>query len=129
MCIHNEIGLVKLPNSNKGVAIATASFPHLCRFNIEEGTLHCITTMLEKYRRLGITPMAMTNCLNFGNPEVPTVMGDFKVCVNTMSEAAKYWDVPVVSGNVSFYNETNGNNILPTPVIGMLGFVEDVYNV
>lgn len=127
MGIHNEVGVVKLPTSNKGVAIVTASFPHLCDFNIEEGTLHAITSMLEKYRRLGITPMAMTNCLNFGNPEVHTVMGDFKKCIRTMSDAAKYWDIPVVSGNVSFYNETSGKNIMPTPVIGMLGLVEDVY--
>jgi phosphoribosylformylglycinamidine synthase subunit PurL len=129
MGIHNELGLVKLPTSNKGVAIATRSHPSLCNFSNKEGVLHCVTIMIEQMKKYNITPMAMTNCLNFGNPENADVMGDFVESIETLNDCAKYWNLPIVSGNVSLYNETAGNNIMPTPVIGIVGMVKDVYDV
>ena len=129
MGIHNEIGLVKLPTSNKGVAITTQSHPYLCNFSARDGVLHCVSTMIEKYKKYNIEPMAITNCLNFGNPENSSVMGEFKDCVEALDDCARYWNLPIVSGNVSLYNETAGNNIMPTPVIGCLGLAKDVYDV
>ena len=67
--------------------------------------------------------MAITNCLNFGNPEKPKVMGEFAECIDGIKEACQYLDFPVVSGNVSFYNETNSKSIFPTPVIGGIGLI------
>jgi phosphoribosylformylglycinamidine synthase len=76
----------------------------------------------------GATPLAMTNCLNFGNPESPAVMAQFSAAIEGMSEACRTLGVPVVSGNVSFYNETHGVDIYPTPIIGMVGLLDDSEN-
>ena len=73
--------------------------------------------------------MAITNCLNFGNPEKPKVMGEFVECIDGMREACEYLDFPVVSGNVSFYNETNSKSIYPTPVIGGIGLIQSLKKV
>ena len=85
----------------------------------------------ESWRNLisvGAKPIAITNCLNFGNPEKEKNMGEFVECVNGISEAAKYLNFPVVSGNVSFYNETKDKGIKPTPSIGGIGLIEDYKN-
>ena len=74
---------------------------------------------------MGAKPIAITNCLNFGNPEKEKNMGEFVECVEGITEASKYLDFPVVSGNVSFYNETNDNGIKPTPTIGGVGLIQD----
>ena len=74
---------------------------------------------------VGARPIAVTNCLNFASPERPEVMWDFSEVIDGMAEACRVFETPVVSGNVSFYNETDGRGILPTPVIGMVGLVED----
>src|SRR5262249_12864984 len=75
---------------------------------------------------VGAKPIAITNCLNFASPEKPEVMWSFSEVVDGMAEACRVLGTPVVSGNVSFYNETEGRGILPTPVIGMVGLIEDV---
>src|SRR5215207_8014536 len=75
---------------------------------------------------VGARPIAITNCLNFASPERPEVMWSFSEVVEGMPEACRELSTPVVSGNVSFYNETEGRGILPTPVIGMVGLIEDV---
>ena len=83
----------------------------------------------EAWRNLvavGARPLAITNCLNFGNPERPPVMGQLVGCIEGMAKACKALDFPVVSGNVSLYNETDGNAILPTPNVGGLGVIEDL---
>ena len=124
--IHNDFGIIKLPHSNKGVAIATASHPYLCSYNPSEGIVYSITSILEKFRKHNVTPMALTNCLNYGNPEDPYVMYDFVDTIINLDKAARYWDLPIVSGNVSLYNETAGQSIMPTPVIGCIGLVKDI---
>ena len=73
-------------------------------------------------------PLGITNCLNFGNPENPNVMHDFKEVCLGMAEICKELKLPVVSGNVSFYNETSGKGIMPTPVIGGVGLIENYEN-
>src|SRR5215207_2485344 len=74
---------------------------------------------------VGAKPIAVTNCLNFASPERPEVMWSFSEVVDGMKEACEAFETPIVSGNVSFYNETEGRGILPTPVIGMVGLIED----
>ena len=81
----------------------------------------------EAWRNLvavGARPLAITNCLNFGNPERPLVMGQLVGCIEGMAAACRALDFPVVSGNVSLYNETDGNAILPTPNVGGLGVID-----
>src|SRR6185295_5507145 len=78
---------------------------------------------------VGAKPIAVTNCLNFASPEKPEVMWAFSEVIDGMAEACRAFGTPVVSGNVSFYNETEGRGILPTPVIGMVGLIEDVRRV
>src|SRR5204863_6653597 len=78
---------------------------------------------------VGAQPIAITNCLNFASPERPEVMWSFSEVIDGMAEACKAFNTPVVSGNVSFYNETEGRGVLPTPVIGMIGLIEDVKRV
>ena len=75
---------------------------------------------------VGSKPLAITNCLNFGSPEKPEVMGEFVECIEGMKEACEFLNFPVVSGNVSFYNETNSKSIFPTPVIGGIGIFENL---
>ena len=82
----------------------------------------------ESWRNLisvGAKPIAITNCLNFGNPEKEKNMGEFVECVQGITEASKYLDYPVVSGNVSFYNETKNKGIKPTPSIGGVGLIKN----
>ena len=76
----------------------------------------------------GAKPLAITNNLNFGNPDKKNVMGEIVGSIKGISEAASYLSTPIVSGNVSLYNETNGKSILPTPVIGMVGAIDEVEN-
>ena len=75
---------------------------------------------------VGAKPLAITNCLNFGNPEKPKVMGEFVECIDGIKEACEFLNFPVVSGNVSFYNETNSKSIFPTPVIGGIGVIDNL---
>ena len=74
---------------------------------------------------MGALPVAVTDCLNFGNPEKAEMYWTFEQCVEGMAEACEALETPVVSGNVSFYNESFGNAIYPTPVVGMLGLLDD----
>jgi phosphoribosylformylglycinamidine synthase len=75
---------------------------------------------------VGARPLALTDCLNFGNPERPEIMWQFRECVSGMREACLKLDIPVISGNVSFYNETSGESVYPTPTIGMVGLIDNI---
>jgi phosphoribosylformylglycinamidine synthase len=97
-----------------------------CAVNPREGARLIVAEAARNVVCVGARPIAITNCLNFASPEKPEVMWAFSEVIDGMSEACKAFDTPVISGNVSFYNETEGRGILPTPVIGMLGLVEDV---
>jgi phosphoribosylformylglycinamidine synthase len=94
--------------------------------NPREGTKLIVAEAARNVVCVGARPLAITNCLNFASPERPEVMWSFSEVIDGMAEACRALNTPVVSGNVSFYNETEGRGILPTPVIGMIGLVEDV---
>lgn len=123
----DPIAIVKLPNSNKGLAIMTAGYPHLVYSNPGDGVAKTVAMILTAFAKYGIQPVAFTNCMNFGSPENPFVMNDFKEVMETFNDHAMFYDIPIISGNVSFYNETNEQPIMPTPVIGAVGLIEDVY--
>jgi phosphoribosylformylglycinamidine synthase len=97
--------------------------------NPREGAKLAVAEAARNVVCVGAKPIAITNCLNFASPERPEVMWTFSEVIDGMAEACKAFNTPVVSGNVSFYNETEGRGILPTPVIGMVGLVEDVHRV
>ena len=100
-----------------------------CAANPREGAKLIVAEAARNVVCVGARPIAITNCLNFASPERPEVMWSFSEVVDGMAEACRIFETPVVSGNVSFYNETEGRGILPTPVIGMVGLLEDVRRV
>ena len=101
----------------------------IARSNPREGAKLVVAEAARNVVCVGAKPIAITNCLNFASPERPEVMWSFSEVIDGMAEACRAFDTPVVSGNVSFYNETEGRGILPTPVIGMVGLIEDVKRV
>ena len=100
-----------------------------CAANPREGAKLIVAEAARNVVCVGARPIAITNCLNFASPERPEVMWSFSETIDGMAEACRALETPVVSGNVSFYNETEGRGILPTPVIGMVGLIEDVRRV
>ena len=114
-------GVVKIHNTDKAIGATTDCNPLYIRINPEKGMIH---TVLEAYRNLvasNIKPMAITNNLNFASPLDPNIMGEIVLSITGLSNIAKKLDTPIVSGNVSLYNQTNDRPINPTPVIGMVG--------
>ncbi len=111
---------------NIGVAISTACNEFYCAADSKLGAAHAVLKCAREITAAGGIPLAITDCLNFGNPEHPETMGDFSEAVDGISLACTQLNTPVVSGNVSLYNETDGNSIFPTPMIGMVGKVSDV---
>jgi phosphoribosylformylglycinamidine synthase subunit PurL len=99
--------------------------PRYCEADPFEGGKQAVAEAWRNLTAVGATPLAVTDNLNFGNPERPDIMGQLVGCVRGISEACRALDFPVVSGNVSLYNETNGRAILPTPTIGGVGLIED----
>jgi phosphoribosylformylglycinamidine synthase len=99
--------------------------PRWCWLDPHAGAVAAVAEAARNVACTGARPLALTNCLNFGNPEKPEIMWEFAEAVRGMSEAVLALGTPVVSGNVSFYNETSGRAIYPTPTIGMVGLLED----
>ena len=121
--LQKDPAIMRLPNSNKGIAITTISNAPLCNHNPRIGVASIIETCYNKLKGVGAKPLGITNCLNFGNPENENVMYEFARTVLSMADTCKKLKFPVVSGNVSFYNETSGRGIMPTPVIGGVGLM------
>lgn len=121
-----DAALVRLPGSTKGLAVTTDCTPRYCLADPETGGKQAVAECWRNITATGAKPLALTNNMNFGNPERPRIMGQFVGAIKGMGEAAIALDFPVVSGNVSLYNETNGEAILPTPVIGGVGVIADV---
>jgi phosphoribosylformylglycinamidine synthase len=117
---------VRLPGSQNGLAIKTDCTPRYCAADPERGGAQAVAECWRNLTATGARPLAVTDNLNFGNPERPEVMGQLVGCIKGMAAACLALDFPVVSGNVSLYNETNGKAILPTPVIGAVGLIDDV---
>ena len=122
----SESGVIRIHGSNKAIAVTTDCTPRYCANNAELGACQAV---VESYRNLcavGSKPLAVTDCLNFGNPENPHVMRQIIDSIKGISLACKALSMPVVAGNVSLYNETEGESIPPTPQIGAVGIIKDV---
>jgi phosphoribosylformylglycinamidine synthase len=121
-----DAAIIRIHQTTRGLAITTDCTPRYCYADPETGGKQAVAEAWRNLCAVGARPLALTNNLNFGNPERPSIMGQFVGCVAGIAAASKAFDFPVVSGNVSLYNETNGEAILPTPVIGGLGLVDDL---
>ena len=123
-----DAGVVRVHGSKKAIAACIDSSASYCFSHPISGGKQVVCESWRNLISVGAKPIAITNCLNFGNPEKEKNMGEFVECVNGITEASKYLDFPVVSGNVSFYNETKDNGIKPTPTIGGVGLIKDYEN-
>ncbi|MGA9750224.1 MAG: phosphoribosylformylglycinamidine synthase subunit PurL [Acidobacteriota bacterium] len=121
-----DAALVRIKGTTKAVAMSLDVNPRYCKLDPFEGSRLAVAEAARNVACVGAKPLALTDCLNFGNPEKPEVMWEFARSVDGITEAAATLETPVVSGNVSFYNETNGVGIHPTPTIGMVGLLEEV---
>lgn len=121
-----DAGVIRLPDSNKGLAVSVDVTPRYCEADPFEGGKQAVAEAWRNITAVGGLPLAVTDNLNFGNPERPETMGQLVGCIEGIGEACRKLDCPVVSGNVSLYNETNGEAILPTPAIGAVGLLDDV---
>ncbi len=121
-----DAGVVRVHGTPKALAFTSDVTPRYCKANPFEGGKQAVA---EAYRNLcatGAKPLATTDNMNFGNPEKPEIMGQFVGCIKGIGEAVAALDMPIVSGNVSLYNETDGTGILPTPTIGAVGLMTDL---
>lgn len=121
-----DAAVVRVNETNKAIAMSVDCTPRYCLADPKVGGAQAVAEAWRNITATGAQPLAITNNMNFGNPEKPEIMGQFVGCIKGMSEAALKLKFPVVSGNVSLYNETNGVAILPTPVIGGVGLLEDL---
>ena len=121
-----DAAVVRVGEGPKGLALCTDVTPRYCEADPFEGGKQAVAEAWRNLTAVGATPLALTDNLNFGNPERPEIMGQFVGCLEGIGEAARALDFPIVSGNVSLYNETQGRGILPTPAIGGVGLVADV---
>ena len=120
--------VIRIHKKEKAIAVTVDSSANYCKAHPLTGGKQIVCESWRNLISVGSKPIAITNCLNFGNPENPKVMGEFAECLIGVKEACEFLDYPVVSGNVSFYNGTNKKNIDPTPVIGGVGLIHDSRN-
>ncbi len=120
-----DAAVVRLPGRSKALALATDCTPRYCAADPRRGGAQAVAESWRNLTAVGATPLAITDNMNFGNPERPEIMGQFVLAIEGMRDACLALDYPVVSGNVSLYNETNGAGIDPTPVVGGVGLIED----
>jgi phosphoribosylformylglycinamidine synthase len=120
-----DAAIVKIEGSRRALALTTDCTPRYCQADAEAGGAQAVAEAWRNLTATGATPLAITDNMNFGNPEKPEIMGQFAAAIRGMAAACLALDFPVVSGNVSLYNETEGSPILPTPAIGGLGVLAD----
>jgi phosphoribosylformylglycinamidine synthase len=120
-----DAALVRIEGTLKALALSTDGKGRFGALDPYLGAAHAVAEAARNVACTGATPLAVTNCLNFGNPERPEVMWQFAQSVRGMADACRAFDTPVTGGNVSFYNESGSSAIWPTPVIGMVGLLED----
>jgi phosphoribosylformylglycinamidine synthase len=121
-----DAAVLRIKGTSRGIAVKSDVNPFFVACDPYRGAAIAVAEAARSIAATGARPLAVTDCLNFGNPERPEIMGQFEAAVRGLSEACRALSVPVVSGNVSFYNETDGRPILPTPTVGMVGLLEDV---
>ena len=119
----SDAAIIRIHNKNKAIAVSVDSSANYCKSDPNTGGKQIVCENWRNLISVGSKPLAITNCLNFGNPENSEVMGEFAECLNGIKDACEFLNYPVVSGNVSFYNGTNNKNIYPTPVIGGVGLL------
>jgi phosphoribosylformylglycinamidine synthase II len=122
-----DAGVVRIKGSNRGLAMALDGNSRWCYLDPRLGAMHAVAEAARKVACAGATAIGATNCLNFGNPEKPHIMWQFSQVIDGITKACEELDVPITGGNVSFYNETLGEGIYPTPVIGVVGILVDVH--
>ena len=121
-----DAAVVRVHGTSKGLAVSCDVTPRYCAADPFEGAKQAVAECWRNLSAVGADPLAITDCMNFGNPERPEIMGEFASAVEGMAEACNALAFPVVSGNVSLYNETNGVAIPPTPAIGGIGIIPDI---
>jgi phosphoribosylformylglycinamidine synthase II len=124
-----DAAVVRIKETRRALAMSLDGNGRYCAANPREGAKLMVAEAARNVVCVGARPIAITNCLNFASPERPEVMWSFSEVIDGIAEACRTFNTPVVSGNVSFYNETEGRGVLPTPVIGMVGLIEDVKRV
>ncbi|GLG02161.1 phosphoribosylformylglycinamidine synthase subunit PurL [Alicyclobacillus hesperidum subsp. aegles] len=122
----SDAALVKVPGMDKAIAMATDGNSRYVALNPRRGGQIAVAEAVRNLATTGAKPLAITNCLNFGNPEKPEVMRQLSDAIDGMADACKVLDTPVVSGNVSLYNESRGLDIQPTPVVGAVGVIDGI---
>ncbi len=120
----SDAAVIRIHGKKKAIAVTVDSSSNYCKAHPLTGGKQIVCENWRNLISVGAMPIAITNCLNFGNPENPEVMGEFVECLTGIKESCEFLDYPVVSGNVSFYNGTNKKNISPTPVIGGVGLIQ-----
>ena len=120
----SDAAIIRIHNKDKAIAVSVDSSANYCKSHPITGGKQIVSENWRNLITVGAKPLAITNCLNFGNPENQEIMGEFAECLEGIKEACEFLNYPVVSGNVSFYNGTNNKNIYPTPVIGGVGLIK-----
>ncbi|MGH9947643.1 MAG: phosphoribosylformylglycinamidine synthase subunit PurL, partial [Pyrinomonadaceae bacterium] len=120
-----DAAVIRIKETRRAIAMCLDGPGRFVAVNAKEGAKLAVAEAARNVVCVGAKPIAVTNCLNFASPERPEVMRSFSDVIDGMKEACEIFETPVVSGNVSFYNETDGRGILPTPTIGMIGLIED----
>ena len=121
-----EGGVMRIKGTARGIAMALDGNGRWCYLNPKLGAAHAVAEAARKVACTGATPVAATNCLNFGNPEKPEIMAQLSNAIDGIGEACSVLGTPITGGNVSLYNETMGEAIYPTPVLGIVGIIDDV---
>ncbi len=121
-----DAAIVRVHDTNKALAMTTDCTPRYVEADAFEGAKQAVAETYRNISAVGGRPLAITNCLNFGNPQKPEIMGQIVRAIQGITEACKALDYPVVSGNVSLYNETDGKAIQPTPAIGGVGLIKNL---
>jgi phosphoribosylformylglycinamidine synthase len=120
-----DAAVVQIEGHARALAMTTDCTPRYCVADPEEGGKQAVAEAWRNLTAVGAKPLAITDNMNFGNPQKPIIMGQLAAAIRGMAEACRVLDFPVISGNVSLYNETEGRSILPTPAIGGVGVIED----
>src|SRR5712672_1986536 len=121
-----DAGVIRIKGSQRGLAMALDGNSRWCYLDPRLGAMHAVAEAARKVSCSGATPVGATNCLNFGNPEKPYIMWQFSQTMDGITKACEELEIPITGGNVSFYNETLGEGIYPTPVLGVVGILDDV---
>jgi len=122
-----DAGVIRIKGSKRGLAMALDGNGRWCYLDPRLGAMHAVAEAARKVACSGATPVGATNCLNFGNPEKAHIMWQFSQVIDGITKACEALEGPITGGNVSFYNETLGEGIYPTPVLGVVGILEDVH--